>query len=483
MAGPLPQPASITPRHLTITTGFTITEQETTVTTDLRRRIDEGPMSRYQWTAIAICIALNVLDGYDVLAMAFTSTSVSDDWDLSTSALGLLLSAGLFGMAVGSLGLAPLADIVGRRKLILACLMLSSTGMLLSSLSQNATQLGLLRVLTGVGIGGILACSNVIGGELASTRWRGLAVSLNSTGYAIGATLGGIAALLLVESFGWRSVFVAGGIGTAALIPLVLVRLPESIDFLLVRQPAGALETVNAFARRIGQEPIRELPVETASGSGRSGIISTTRRLFDTQNRRTTVLVWTAFFFTMFGFYFVTSWTPKLLVEAGMSAKEGITGGMVLNLGGILGTFLLGALAARYRLAKVLIAYLLVTAGLMTIFVPSAAVFALALTVGFGLGVVVNGCIAGLYALTTTAYAAPIRATGMGWAIGIGRIGAIVSPLIAGALLDADWSPASLYVLMAVLFIAAAGAIMALSSSRRRRVSTEVASSTAQAAL
>ncbi len=422
-------------------------------------------MSRYQWTAIAICISLNVLDGYDVLAMAFTSTSVSDDWHLSTSALGLLLSAGLLGMAIGSLGLAPLADIVGRRKVILACLTLSSTGMFLSAMTQNATQLGLLRVLTGIGIGGILACSNVIGGELASSRWRGLAVSLNSTGYAVGATVGGIAALLLVDTFGWRSVFVVGGSGTALLIPLLLLRLPESIDFLLVRQPAGALDRINAFANRIGHAPLHELPALTGTDTTKSSVFDTARQLFDRQNRRTTLFVWAAFFFAMFGFYFVTSWTPKLLVEAGMSAKQGITGGMVLNLGGILGTCLLGALAARFRIAKVLVAYFIVSAGLMTIFVPSAAAFTLALAVGFGLGVAVNGCIAGLYAVTTTSYSAPVRATGVGWAIGIGRIGAILSPLVAGALLDADWSPASLYILMAVLFVAAAAAVMAMSAT------------------
>ncbi|MEE4023621.1 MFS transporter [Gordonia sp. PKS22-38] len=438
------------------------------MTTDLRRAIDESPMSRYQWTAISICILLNVLDGYDVLAMAFTSTSVSDDWNLSTSVLGVLLSAGLFGMAIGSLSLAPLADIVGRRKLILACLVLSSGGMMLSAVSQNATQLGILRVLTGVGIGGILACSNVIGGELASNRWRGLAVSLNSTGYAIGATIGGLAALLLVDTFGWRSVFLVGGVCTAALIPLVLWRLPESIDFLTVRQPAGALDRINAFAGRIGHPPLRELPAATTTGSSKGGVVDTARQLFDRQNKRTTLLIWTAFFFTMFGFYFVTSWTPKLLVEAGMSAKEGITGGMILNLGGILGTFLLGALAARFRLARVLVAYLVVSAALMTIFVPAAGVFALALVVGFGLGIVVNGCIAGLYALTATSYPAPIRATGMGWAIGMGRIGAILSPLVAGALLDADWSPTSLYMVMAVLFVAAAVAVMAMSAAGRQ---------------
>src|SRR5574340_392380 len=122
---------------------------------DLRDRIDAGPMSRFQWGAVAICVLLNVLDGFDVLVMAFTANSVSKEWALSGSALGLLLSAGLFGMAAGSLFLAPWADTIGRRSMILLCLALASVGMLLSALSQSALQLGLLRAVTGVGIGGI----------------------------------------------------------------------------------------------------------------------------------------------------------------------------------------------------------------------------------------------------------------------------------------------------------------------------------------
>ena len=158
---------------------------------NLKARVDNGPMVRFQWLAIGICIVLNMIDGFDVLVMAFTAASVSAEWGLSGAQIGMLLSAGLFGMAAGSLFLAPWADRIGRRPLILLCLAVSGTGMLLSALSQTPVQLAFLRGLTGLGIGGILASSNVIASEYASKRWRGLAVSLQSTGYALGATLGG----------------------------------------------------------------------------------------------------------------------------------------------------------------------------------------------------------------------------------------------------------------------------------------------------
>ncbi|MGA9660328.1 MAG: MFS transporter, partial [Pseudomonas alloputida] len=216
--------------------------------TDLKQRLDNDPMGRFQCLAIGICIILNMIDGFDVLVMAFTAASVSAEWNLNGAQVGLLLSAGLFGMAAGSLFIAPWADRFGRRPLILLCLALSGIGMLLSALSQSPLQLALLRGLTGLGIGGILASSNVIASEYASKRWRGLAVSLQSTGYALGATLGGLLAVWLLGHWGWRSVFLFGGIVTVLVIPLVLLWLPESLDFLLARRPANALARVNRLA-------------------------------------------------------------------------------------------------------------------------------------------------------------------------------------------------------------------------------------------
>ncbi|WP_121493891.1 MFS transporter, partial [Pseudomonas aeruginosa] len=186
---------------------------------DLRRALDDEPMRPVQWLAVAVCIVLNLIDGFDVLVMAFTASSVAAEWNLGGAEIGLLLSAGLFGMAAGSLFIAPWADRWGRRPLILACLALSGLGMLASALSQAAWQLALLRGLTGLGIGGILASSNVIASEYASRRWRGLAVSLQSTGYALGATLGGLLAVWLIGAWGWRSVFVFGAGLTLAVIP------------------------------------------------------------------------------------------------------------------------------------------------------------------------------------------------------------------------------------------------------------------------
>lgn len=424
----------------------------------LSAALDEGEMSRFQWRVVAVCVLLNVLDGFDVLVMAFTGKAVAAEWDLTSSQLGLLLSAGLVGMAIGAIGIAPWADRVGRRPVVLGCLALAAVCMVLSSASQSAAQLGMLRVLTGIGIGGILACSNVLSGEYASRRWRGLAVSLNSTGYAIGAGLGGLLAVGMIDRFGWRSVFLAGGLATAAVLPLAWAALPESLDFLLTRRPRGALQRVNALARRMGHREQRELP-DTAVQPARS-LAAAFRELLSGPLRRPTLLLWFSFFLVMCGFYFVTSWTPTLLVEAGLSSTQGLTGGTLLNLGGVFGAAVLGLLAARFPLRYVLAAYLVTTAVLLCVFIASTSVLWGALALGGLIGVFVNGCVAGLYALNPLVYGPSLRATGIGCALAVGRIGAIVAPTAAGALLDAGWSPQHLYLAIGAIF--AAGGVLVL---------------------
>lgn len=432
------------------------------MTIPLRDLVDRKPMTPFQWVAVSVCIVLNVLDGFDVLVMAFTGKAMSVEWGLNTGQLGLLLSAGLVGMTLGSLFVAPFADRIGRQPTILVCLVIASAGMLMSAASQNAVQLGLCRVLTGIGIGGVLAGSNVIAAEYASRRWRGLAVSLNSLGYATGATVGGLLAVMLVSGSGWRSVFLVGGLLTFAAIPLVLVGLPESMDFLLTRRPRNALNRINALARRMRIAELDELPALDEQTRRSTGLIASFRSLLQARLRRSTLVLWCVFFLVIAGFYFVTSWTPTLLVEAGVSASQGLTGGTLLNLGGMLGATLFGVLAARWALRTVLAAYLTITAVMLVLFVAALSSLSIAFAAGAVLGLFVNGSVAGLYSLTPTVYTAEVRATGVGTVIGVGRIGAIVSPAVAGFLLQGGWSPRALYIAFAVVFLAGAALLMLL---------------------
>lgn len=421
----------------------------------LRAQLDQRPMTIFQWSVVGVCMALNMIDGFDVLVMAFTASAVSGHWKLSGSELGFLLSAGLFGMAAGSLLLAPLADKLGRRPLILACLAVAGLGMLASAWSQTPTQLAVLRVITGLGVGGILACSNVIASEYASLRWRSLAVTLQSTGYALGATIGGSIAVWLLAHHGWRSVFMFGGAASLAVLVLAWFALPESLDFLVVKRPANALQRLNAVVRKLGVPALTSLPSFAAADTGqnqRPGPL----QLLAPELRRPTILVWLSFFAVMFGFYFVMSWTPKLLAASGLTPEQGVTTGVLLSLGGILGATLLGLLAARFAIHRTLAIFMVITAVLLCFLVGSSGALWVSYTLAFLIGVFVNACVAGLYAIAPVVYGSDVRATGVGWGIGIGRIGAIVSPLVAGGLLDAKWSPAQLYLGYGLAFVLSA---------------------------
>lgn len=427
----------------------------------LRRTFDEGPMSRFQWSAIAICVTLIMLDGFDVLVMAFTAAAVSAEWKLSGAELGTLFSAGLFGMAAGSLFLAPFSDRFGRQPIILLCLVLISVGMCLSALAESSTQLAAWRALTGIGIGGMLASVGVITAEYASNKWRSTAVALQATGYPIGATIGGSIAAILLEAYGWRSVFIFGGVATAAMIPLVLWRLPESVDFLASRRPAGALKKLNALMRKMQRQELTELPAQTTTGTHSSPVTG----LFVGGMARSTLLLWAAFFLLMFSFYFALSWTPKLLVSAGLSARQGITGGVLLNIGGIVGGSAFGLLASRFNLGSLTAAALTITALAMAAFGATTGNLAASFAIAAVLGAFIFGSMAGLYAFAPAIYSAAVRTTGMGWAIGIGRIGAILAPLIAGMLLDGGWQAPQLYYAYGLPLIAAMLAVLALRQS------------------
>lgn len=443
---------------------------------NLRARIDAAAMTPYQWMVVALCVLLNCLDGFDVMAMAFTASSLTEEFALSGSQLGVLLSAGLVGMAVGSLALAPVADVIGRRPLILISVGLATLGMLLSAVAPSAVLLGLARVVTGLGVGGILASTNVIASEYASARWRGLAIGLYTAGYGIGATLGGVAARGMLADLGWRSVFVAGGVATGIALILLVVLLPESVDFLVQRRPRQAVERINRILGRLGQPAITSDALEAAPRptarhrSGNPGV------LLSADLRRSTLLIWVAFLATMFGFYFVNSWTPQLLVTSGMSEADAVTAGMMLALGGTAGSVLYGVVASRLDSRLVLIGFTVLSALTMVVFITSTALLTVALIIGVVVGALINGCIAGLYTITPAVYGTEIRSTGMGWAIGIGRIGAILSPMLAGRLLDASWTPVNLYVGAAVVVAISAVALLFLRTGQAARTVPDMAS-------
>lgn len=425
---------------------------------DLRQRIDTSPMSGYQWLIIALCTFLNALDGYDVLAISFTSNAVTEEFQLTGTELGLIMSAALLGMAIGALALGPVADRIGRRNMTIVALLVNGAGLFLSAASNSAIELGIWRIVTGLGIGGILVGTNVLAAEYASRKHRGLAVSIYAAGYGVGASLGGTAMVGLINAFGWRSVFLLGGIMTVIALLLVVPLLPESASYLYNRQPKNAQQKVDQIARHLGHdEPVDLTPISTPEQlrEQETGI----GKLFNAQNRRVTIVIWVTFFVIMFAFYFVNSWTPRLMNASGLSENLSMIVTVMLTLGGAIGSLVFGLFTARWATRIVLSWFTVLAAILMTIFVFSAQWTAVVLVLGVIVGLFINGCIAGLYVLTPQSYASGLRSTGAGWGIGIGRFGAIIAPTATGALMDGGWTPQAIYVSVGVLILVATVAL------------------------
>jgi len=428
---------------------------------NIRQAVAQGPLTSFQALAIALCIALNMLDGFDILAMSFSASGVKAAWNLPNSELGELFSAGLVGMAAGSLLLAPCADVFGRRRIILVSVLIAGAGMLGSVAARGFGELLALRALTGVGIGGTIASVAVLVSEYAPDRWRSAALAAYSTGYPVGATLGGALTALAIPRFGWRSAFAIGGVMTLALLVVAWRALPESLDFLLARRPPGALGRLNELLVRMRLPELGVLPGSPASSGAPPAETRAPLRWLLTP---TTFLVWVTFFCTMAAFYFFVSWTPRLLNAAGLSATAGLTAGVLLNLGGIVGCGGFAVAAARADARRLLIGSLIASALLIAAFGAVVHRLELALWTALLLGVLSNAAMAGLYAVGPPLYPTAVRATGMGCAIGIGRLGAILAPLASGALLDRGWEARQLYGLFSGPFAIAAMAMLLVGS-------------------
>ena len=410
---------------------------------DIRQLIDTSRMTSYQWFIIGLACFLNALDGYDLVAMAFTSTSVSEEFALSGAQLGWLLSSALIGIGLGSLLLAPLADRYGRKKLILLALSIDLVGLTMSALADSYGELLAWRVITGIGVGGILACVTVVVAEFSNLRFRGLAIAIYASGYGLGAAACGMLAAQFIPDYGWRSIFVIGAVLTAAALVLTIFTLPESVDFL---RSQGRDDKVRSIAHRIG---VREAFTITPAGPAPQK--SSLSEILSGPYLSTTIRLWIAFSLITAAFNFANQWTPKLLTESGLSAQQGIIGGVMLSFGGTIGSLIFGALTTRIDARRLLTVFSLLSAVVLVVFISAASLPMIMFATGVAVGMLLNACVTGMYTVTPQAYPTALRTTGVGSAIGVSRAGAVLAPIVVGYLLDAGWSPTALYISAAAL--------------------------------
>ncbi|WP_412516804.1 MFS transporter [Actinomadura madurae] len=430
----------------------------------VQESIDRSPFSRRQLFIVGLCFVINAVEGFDIFVMAFSAAGVTTEWGLTGSQLGMLLSATPVGMAIGALFLAPLADRVGRRPFVIWCLVLCGAGMVLAVVAPGYGVLLVARLLTGLGIGGVSAGLPVILAEYTPQRRRGTVIALYAAGPSCGGVIGGVASAFLISAYGWRSPFVVGAVATLVLIAVVVASMPESITFLLARRPRNALADANRLLARIHQPELSELPARAtareSAGNIRAAVLG--RRAITK-----TLLIWIVFFCTQAVYFFANSWTPKLLQSSGASAGQAAQSGILLNVGGIIATLLFAAFALKLSTRLLSAAALFGAAGSLLLMNVVFGNLSGVLMVAIPLGLCINASMAGIYAIVPDLYPALIRTTAVGWAIGAGRLGAILAPLLAGMLLDRHWTAGNLLVLFTAPAVVAALAVLAVTRARR----------------
>lgn len=387
--------------------------------------------SALQLIVVVLCFVVNMIDGMDVLVLSYIAPTLQKDLGVGADQVGVLFSAGLLGMAIGGLLIAPLADLFGRRFLILASLATSTLAMILSGFIANLEQLMFLRVFVGIGIGSVLASMAALIAEYAPDRHRNFAVGSLYAGYPLGAILTGFVAATAIPEYGWKTVLTAAGLVSAVMLPVLFLALPESLQFLSRRRPAGALERFNAIRARLGQSPVALLP-EPEEAPSRGGVMG----LFSDGRAANTLLLWTSMIAGFAALWFAISWIPKLATIAGLSAKDAIYAGTSFNGGAFVGTFALGLVTARLDLRRTILVFLVAAAaamialGSLTLSVPASLLLA------FVIGFLLQGGFNGIYPLAARIYPAEIRSTGIGWTTGVGRAGAVAGPLLGGVLIE-----------------------------------------------
>lgn len=394
-----------------------------------REVIEQTTMGTRQWIAVALMIALNALDGFDVLSSAFAAPGIAKEWGIQRDALGVVLSMELIGMGFGSILLGGAADRFGRRPTILGCLVVMASGMFMATTAQSPSGLALWRFVTGLGIGGMLAAINAVTAELSSLKGRSLAMALMVVGYPIGATVGGVIAGHLLKAGDWRLVFEFGAIATAVFIPLVFIFVPETPDYYVTRRDPTALDKVNASLRKLALPLATVMPAAPALADKPSVL-----DIFKPNLLRTTLLFTLGYAFHAVTFYYILKWSPKIVADFGYTQPEAASVLVWANVGGAIGGGVFGFLMHRFGLKWPTIAMLV------------GGAFAV-ISFGFGretldgwklavffTGFTTNAAIVGFYALFAKGFPTHVRATGTGFAIGAGRIGAAGSPILAGVL-------------------------------------------------
>jgi len=414
-----------------------------------RRPEEILPADRFsprQLLVLFVCFLAAMIDGFDIMIVPFTAPAIIEDWAVSSQEIGLLFSAGLLGMALGSMLLGSLADIYGRRPAITLAMLVAGLATSATFIATDIAQVIALRAVAGIGLGILIATLPTMVGEFSPSRYRTLTISILLTGISVGGVVGGLIVAEVIADTGWRGIFLYAGLLTSAGSVVFYLLVPESMAFIAKRRPAVALAAINRILHSLRHPQVSELPSNSTATTESATVLS----LLTPSRRKTTLMAWSTFLLAFALLYFVSSWMPNILVNGGLSQEAAIRGTVFIALGGIAGTLLIGWLSRWWALNGWIALFFSIGTALLVAFSVLQGDLAavpplLLLLILFALGVTINGGNANLYGLAVIVYPVQVRSTGLGWCAGLGRLGAVLSTTLVGVLLGIGVTTSQLF--------------------------------------
>ncbi len=416
--------------------------------------VDEAKFTPFHWSVLIWCLLIIIFDGYDLVIYGVALPLLMQEWGLSAVQAGLLASTALFGMMFGAMSFGTLSDKLGRKKTIMICVAIFSGFTFLGAFASNPIEFGILRFLAGLGIGGVMPNVVALMTEYAPKRIRSTLVAVMFSGYAIGGMTSALLGAWLVTDYGWKIMFYIAIIPFLAL-PILWRFLPESLMFLTKK---GETEKVREIVRKISPEQDIQPETTFKLNDAVAGDDAPLKALFQQGRTFSTMMFWVAFFMCLLMVYALGSWLPKLMIQAGYSLGASMIFLFALNIGGMVGAIGGGALADRFHLKPVLTTMFTVGAIALILLGFNSPQMVLYTLIAIA-GAATIGSQILLYTFVAQFYPTAVRSTGMGWASGIGRIGAIVGPVLTGALLTFELPHQMNFLVIAIPGVIAALAV------------------------
>ena len=444
----------------------------------LIKQVIDQRISRYEWMVILLCFAIALFDGFDTQAVAFTAPALLEHFNLQAGALAPILTAGIVGMTIGAMLLGLLGDKLGRRKTLLFCTAIFSIATLCTAFVTNIEQIFILRLIAGLGMGGATPVLLALAAEYSPQRYKGTVTTCVLLALPAGAMFGGLLAAKILPIWGWQGIYLIGGVLPLILLFILYFLLPESLEYLAQNSKASSHATIQRILNKISPQPIDFIPIDQPKIPANQVEKAKLAVLFQNGLARTTLGVWGTYFFNWIAWFMLLSWLPTIVKQAGLDPVDAPYASVTVN-----AAFIVFAIPLAYYLPKLNISKILyfmfacgiaiaVGLGMVISNQQWGVVFALIALAGFGIG----GQQLVLNYLVVASYPAQVRATATGWAIGMGRFGAIIGSAIGGLVL-AQFGVNGYFFALAIPLVLAWACVLLIRKSQAASTHTAIPSS------